>query len=165
MFLGNATRSLRGALIILLGLFLVMATVQAQDDNDANLVKYRQRLMSGHGAGMGNIGDILKYKLDHGASHIAANARSINSYSKLIEEAFKPKLTGAPNDAKSEIWDSWDDFADKASALTMASDELAKAADSGDMKAVMPKVKALGEACRGCHDGYRKPKEESYKSK
>ena len=157
-------RALNRSALAMIVLAFVMAFAHAQDDGDENLVKYRQRLMSAHGAGMGNIGDILKFKLAHGADHIAQHARSIKQNSMMINEAFKPNKMGAPNDSKASIWDNWSDFETKAKALTTAADELATAADGGDMKAVMPKVQALGEACRGCHNEYRKPKEESYKN-
>lgn len=157
-------RPVRRTVLGLMVFAFAMAFVQAQDD-DANLIKYRQRLMSAHGAGMGNIGDILKFKMAYGATHIAQHARNIKGNSMLIEDAFKENKLAAPTDAKGGIWESWDDFGMKAKALTKAADELATAADGGDMTAIMPKVQALGESCRGCHNEYRKPKEESYKNK
>ena len=160
---GSWGRAARRTVLGLTVFGFAMAFVHAQED-DANLIKYRQRLMSAHGAGMGNIGDILKFKLAYGTKHISQHALSIKRNSMLIEDAFKANKTGAPNDSKAGIWESWDDFAAKAKALTEAADELATAADGGDVMAVMPKVKALGEACRGCHNDYRKPKEESYKN-
>jgi cytochrome c556 len=33
------------------------------------------------------------------------------------------------------------------------------------MKAILPQVTALGDACKACHNNYRKPEEESYKRK
>jgi len=141
-----------------------LALLHAQS-NEEILVAYRQRLMSGHGASMGSIGDILKYKLDYGAKHIAVHAKNISEYAKLIPDAFKTEVTAGATDAKPEIWKNWDDFTAKASHLETEAAKLATAAQSGDMAAIMPQVKATGDSCRGCHDSYRKPKEESYKNK
>jgi len=148
--------------LCVLGCGLSLLEAQAQDEN---YVAYRQRLMTGHGASMGSIGDILKYKLDFSPMHIEIHAKNIHEYAKLIPDAFKKEITAGANDAKPEIWKNWDDFTAKAKALEAEAGKLATVAAGGDMAAMMPQVKATGDACRSCHDAYRKPKEESYKSK
>ncbi|HEY7698322.1 MAG TPA: cytochrome c [Vicinamibacteria bacterium] len=150
---------------LLLGLALSFtpALAAAQED-EKPLVEYRQKLMTGQRASMASIGDILKFKLPY-SSHIAIHARNISEYSKLIADAFKKEAMGAPNDAKVEIWKNPDDFAAKAKAVSELSAKLAEVAGGGDMKAIVPQVTALGDACKSCHNLYRKPEEESYKRK
>lgn len=148
------------ALLVLFVLGLGLAFVQAQDD-DAPVLAYRQRLMKGQGAGMGSIGDILKYKLPYSAD-IKTHASNISEYAKLIPGAFEKNIAMGKTDAQAVVWENWDDFTAKAKALEDAAAKLAASAESGEMRAMMPDVKALGEACRGCHDTYRKPREERF---
>lgn len=147
--------------VSLLALALGLSLVQAQEE-EAPELGYRQRLMKSQGASMGSIGDILKYKLPGGAEHVAVHAKNIAGYSSLIADAFKKDISAGKTDAKPEVWQKWDDFVAKANALNAAATALSEAAAGGDMSAMMPRVKALGDACRGCHNDYRKPEEERF---
>jgi cytochrome c556 len=155
-------RKLLITLVALLVLGIGFTFVEAQEDDEAPEVAYRQRLMKGHGASMGSIGDFLKYKLPYGSNHVAVHAKNIAEYATLIPAAFEKKITDGKTDAKPETWDSWDDFVAKANALNVAATELSAAAAGGDMRAMMPGVKAVGDACRNCHNDYRKPEEERF---
>ena len=145
--------------LVLLATGLGLSMVVAQDE--VGELQYRQKLMKGHAASMGSIGDMLKYKLSYDPSHIEMHAKNLNSYASLIKDAFKANKDGQ-HDAQAAVWSDWSDFESKADALVSASGALAKAAASGDMKAIMPQVKATGDACRGCHNTYRKPEEERF---
>jgi cytochrome c556 len=136
----------------------------AQDD-DKPVVEYRQKLMNGQRASMASIGDILKYKMPYPPSHIAIHARNISEYSKLISDSFKKEIVAGATDAKPEIWKSWDDFNAKAKVVEDLGAKLAATAGSGDLKVILPQVTALGDACKACHNTYRKPEEESYRRK
>lgn len=151
--------------LLLVSLVLVagLAPVQAQED-DQPLIEYRQKLMAGQRASMGSIADMMKFKLPFSAQHFAVHARNISEYAKLIPESFEKSVTAGPTDSKPEIWQNWDDFVAKANALSEASAQFAEAAAAGgEGAALMPHVKAVGDACRACHNDYRKPEEESFK--
>jgi cytochrome c556 len=153
--------------LITLGLFaglgLSLSFVAAQENENKPLLDYRQNLMVGQRASMASMGDILKFKMPYDAAHFAAHARNIGGYAALIPDAFETKIAEGRTDAKPEIWDNWDDFVAKAKALGNESEKLAAAAATGDMKAVAPHVKAVSDACRGCHDSYRKPEDQRFK--
>ena len=157
----------RSLVWLLIASFLLVAglvLVQAQEAEEDPVLVYRQKLMKGHGASMGSIGDILKYKLPYSPEHIATHAKNINMFSKLIPDAFEKKSPEGMTDAKPEVWANWDDFVAKSQALGDASAKLADAASGGgEMRTIMPHVKGLGDACRGCHNTYRKPEEECFK--
>lgn len=140
-----------------------IAFVHAQEDEQ--VIVYRQRLMKGHGASMGSIGDIMKYQLPVGTAHVAMHAKAIAEYAAMIPGAFEKKSPMGMTDAKPEVWDHWDDFVMKAKALEDAAGTLASAAEGGDMAKVMPAIKGLGDSCRGCHNEYRKPEEERFERK
>ena len=60
--------------------------------------------------------------------------------------------------AKPEIWARWAEFSKHPANVRKAAQELAAAAKIGDEEAVKVKFKALGEACKGCHESFRAPK-------
>lgn len=60
--------------------------------------------------------------------------------------------------AKPEIWAKWGEFSKHPANVRKAAQELAAAAKGRDEEAVKVKFKALGEACKGCHDSFRLPK-------
>lgn len=138
------------------------AGAQAPESSDEGTIKYRQNLMSGVGADMGAIGDILKYGLPL-QSHIVAHARMLSQRADLVAAAFERNVSAGPTDAKPEIWAKPEEFRQSTQDLKAEADKLAEIATSGDAAAIGRQVKALGGACGGCHDSFRKPKEESYK--
>ena len=60
--------------------------------------------------------------------------------------------------AKPEIWAKWGEFSKHPANVRKAAQELAAAAKAGDEEAVKVKFKAVGEACKGCHESFRAPK-------
>jgi cytochrome c556 len=145
------------ALALVLGLALPASAVDDQVHID-----YRQKVMSGVGADMGAISDILKHGLPYTAA-IALHADRLGDAAALIPTAFREKVTAGPTDAKPEIWQKPDEFKEAIAAFEDAADDLEDAADDDDPAAVQAAFKQLGKACGGCHEPFRKPKEESYK--
>ncbi|HIF94646.1 MAG TPA: cytochrome c [Myxococcales bacterium] len=139
-------------------------TTLARADSDENApadVKYRQTLMSNIGSNMGAIGDILKNGLDL-PGHIAVHASNMAKSAPLIGPAFKKNVPTEATDAKPEIWQDWAKFEMAIADYEKAARDLASAAETNDMKTMVPLVKALGKSCGGCHKSFRKPKEESF---
>jgi cytochrome c556 len=130
--------------------------------SDEGTIKYRQHLMSGVGADMGAIGDVMKYGLPLPGA-IAAHAKLLSQRADLVAAAFERNVSAGPTDAKPEVWQKPDEFRTKTQAMKKAADALAKVAAGGDPAAIGKSVKALGDACGDCHESFRKPKEESYK--
>lgn len=159
----NDGRLFKTLLSVPLFCLLTLAGAEAQDV-DA-VIQYRQKVMAGHGNNISSIGDIMKNKLSHASTQITLHAKILAEYSGLIEGAFEKNLSTGATDAKPEIWENWDDFLAKAKALGEAATKLSEVAQDGDMRAIMTQVQAVGDTCRGCHDSYRKPEEESYERK
>jgi cytochrome c556 len=131
---------------------------------DTAHIKYRQTVMDGIGANMGGIGDILKNGLDM-PGHIESHARQIAEGARLIGPAFAKAISEGQTDAKAEIWKDAAGFKEAIAELESKANDLESAASSHDGPAIGAAVKALGKSCGGCHKSFRKPKEESYKSK
>ena len=142
---------------------LLCAPIYASAQNEA-VITYRQKVMGSIGANMGAIGDILKFSLPYTAN-IARHAGQINAAASLIPSAFENNVAEGMTDAKSEIWDNWEQYEKYAQDLESAAGDLARAAESDDEIETMTAVESLGGACKQCHDDFRKPKEESYKNK
>lgn len=155
-------KSRKWSLVLVAAMLLGIGIAFVHAQEDEQVIVYRQRLMKGHGASMGSIGDIMKYKLPVGTAHVAMHAKALTEYAGMIPEAFEKKSPMGLTDAKPEVWDDWDDFVMKANTLQEAAGKLATAAESGEMAQVMPALKGVGDACRGCHNVYRKPEEERF---
>jgi len=151
------------AVAILVCLFAGVAIAEDRHDPEGH-IQYRQKLMSAIGYHTAAIGDILKYGLGM-TDHIESHADQIGDSAELIAAAFKPSVHEGATDAKPEIWEDWEHFLKDIRELTEAADKLEDAAESGDMAAIGGAMKALGDNCSGCHEHFRKPKEESYKNK
>jgi cytochrome c556 len=139
------------------------AVAQAAPSEQA-VIEYRQLLMSAVGSNMGAIGGILKNQLVLPGA-IANHAQQMADGAKLIGPAFQAKVIAGKTDAKAEIWSDWAKFEKSIADYEKAATNLATAAKGSDPAAVGLAVRALGESCGGCHDAFRKPKEESYKSR
>jgi len=144
-----------------LALFLAPAAWAAED---SAYLDYRQKVMSGVGANMGAISDILKNGLPF-TGHIEDHAEALAETAKLIAPAFEHRVVDGPTDALPKIWDDWAGFEKAIADFKDAAKALEDAADKGDMAAIGAKTKALGKSCGGCHRTYRKDKEDSYKRK
>ena len=152
----------RTHLPLALALVLLLSPAAFAQGSDEVTFKYRPKVMSGVGADMGAIGDILKYGLSVEGG-IAAHADLLARRADLIAAAFERNVSTGATDAKAEIWAKPDEFREKTAAMQTEAQKLADIADGGDPAAVGKQVKALGDSCGGCHKSFRKPKEESYK--
>jgi cytochrome c556 len=159
----SALRSRTSLVLATLALSGGISVATAQEDENKPVLEYRQRVMAGQRASMASMGDILKFKLPYDASHFVVHAKNIGEFSKLIPDAFEKEITEGLTDAKPEVWANWDDFVGKSKALEQETAKLQAAAATGDMKAIVPQVTAVNNACRGCHDLYRKPEEQRFK--
>lgn len=134
----------------------------AQDDKNPT-ISYRQKVMSSISANIGAISDVLKYMLPH-EKNIQAHAEQMASAAALIPSAFKEEVSEGLTDAKPAVWEEWDEFEEYAGDLESAANKLAEVAASGDTGEIGAQVKKVGDACKQCHEEFRKPEEESYKN-
>ena len=151
-------------LVALLGL-IPHAAQAAGEPGDKAVIEYRQLVMGAIGSNMGAIGAILKNQLVLAPGAVANHAQQMADSAKLIAPAFKRNVSLGKTDAKAKIWKEWAKFETAIADYEKAAVDLADAAKSSDPAAVGLAVKALGESCGGCHDSFRKPKEESFRNK
>jgi len=140
------------------------ASAQDAKKLDEGSIKYRQSLMESVGGDMAAIGNILKYGLPL-TGNIVVHAEGLASHAKLVGSAFERKATSGPNDSEPAIWEKADEFKEKTRAFETETAKLVEVAKAGDPAALGVQMKATGKSCGGCHDNFRKPKEESFKRK
>jgi len=74
--------------------------------------------------------------------------------STLPWQAFGPGTEGGK--AKTDVWSDNAKFKSAAEKLQLATIDLNKAAQSGDLDSVKKAFGATGQACKACHDDFKK---------
>ncbi|MCA8929287.1 MAG: cytochrome c [Alphaproteobacteria bacterium] len=123
-------------------------------DADA-AIKYRQNAMKAIGSQMGSIVAILKGEIDNKAAlakHAAIMGEATST--AITIPAFKTNTDGQGDiktTATADVWGEWDKFEEGLRKLEQAGKDIAMAGAD----ASMDNVKALGSACKACHDHFR----------
>ena len=142
-----------GALVLGMGVTLAFA---AADDQ----IKARQAEMKANGKAVGALVGIIKGETPYDAALVkatidgmlAAEAAAIAAHAW---DADSQKGETVETYAKPEAWSDAKGFGEAYAALVKARDAVAASTDEASFKAAFP---ALGEACKNCHEKYRRPK-------
>jgi cytochrome c556 len=146
-------------------LFLAMAAVAslgtalpaaAQFAKPEDAVKYRKAAFTVMAAHFGRVAAMANGRIPFDAKAAADNAEIATMVSKLPYAGFVEGSDKGDTKAKAEIWSERDKF---NAAATKMQDEMLKlnaAAKTGDQAAIKTAVGGVGQACKGCHDTYRK---------
>ncbi len=139
----------------LLGAGTVMAYAAAADD----AIKARQACMKSNGAFMGVAVPMVKGEKSY-------DKAALDTAIATIEAACGSWATSFPDDsmksattetwAKEEAWTKKADFQAAGEKYYNALQAVKAAPDEAGFKATFG---GLGESCKGCHDGFRRPKE------
>jgi len=158
----KASQRSRGVFVLAACLITITSgTVSAATDEGA--IQYRQKVMGAIGANMGAVVDMFKHKLPYGTERMAEHARLLQGNVAMISSAFKQQTGDGKTDAKPAIWQDWSSFEKKIETLQTELATFEKVVASGNPKEIGGQFRKVGGACKGCHDDFRKPKEESYK--
>lgn len=147
--------------VALLGAGLSWASVQAAEeipmDKIEPAIKYRQNVMQAMGGLVGASAGRLRDGFKHGPD-MSAIADALQALSKDIPALFPEGTDFGETKAKAAVWDNRDKFEKAASNLKDKVDAFAKAAKSDDRAATLKAFKGMGDACKGCHEDFRKEK-------
>lgn len=140
---------------IVLGLGFSLAYAAADDQ-----IKARQAQMKANGKAMGTLVAIMKAEAPYDAAVVKASIDAMTAADAAAAEAKAwdaSSMEGATVEtwAKPEIWAEGSDFEAKFQALVDAKTALAATTDEAGFKAAFP---AIGAACGGCHEKFRRPK-------
>ena len=136
-----------------------LATPAMAQDFGAQL-KARQGQFRIMAINLGILGEMAKGEAEYNAEAAVSSAESIRAVSMINQGPLWPEGSSEMGiegtRAKANIWDNFDDFADKWSKLNPAAENLVSVAGNGQ-EALGPALGQLGDACKACHDEYRVP--------
>ena len=135
-------------------LLAMSSTAFAQFQNADKAVEYRESVMTVMGTHFGRIGAVVKGDVPYNKDEVVKNAAIVSMMSTLPWQAFGPGMEGGK--AKSEVWSDNAKFKAAAEKLQLATANLNTAAQSGDLDNIKKAFGAAGQACKGCHDDFKK---------
>jgi cytochrome c556 len=95
---------------------------------------------------------------------LAANSTKLKTLASQLPTWF-PKGSGAEShfktDAKAEVWTDAAGFAAAANRLQVETSKLQQLGAAGDLAAFKAQARAVGGACKNCHDKYRVPEKKT----
>jgi cytochrome c556 len=141
-------RGLFQAIFFVMGMLLLAPQLFAQED----VIEKRQKLMKNNGAAAKAIKGGMEQK-DYAT--IETKAKDIGNNMDKVVDLFPKGSTSEKSRALPAIWEKWDEFSKNPAKVKKAANEVAEAAKAKDDAALPAKVKALGDACGGCHKNFR----------
>ena len=111
------------------------------------------------GGNFGPLAAMVQGKAPYEPKEFVTRAERVAFVARLLDEAFPPdSKSGAPTQAKPEIWANRAEFDRLLEDMQTKTAELARVAGSQDMEQIRPAFGAAGEACKACHDKFREKK-------
>jgi len=124
----------------------------AAHEHATGVVKERMDMMEVMAKRLKAIRERIDAKRD--LSAIKADAEAIAAHAPHLVHLFPPGSTQKPTDARGTIWQNWNDFERKATALETQSRKLVNTS-ADDLPALSAQSRAVTEACGACHEKYR----------
>jgi len=135
---------------------LACGQAAAQFKNADDAIEYRQGALTVMGNHFGRIGAMTSGKVPFDAKAVQANADLVATLAKLPWSAFIEGSDKGDTNARPEVWSQADKFKAASQKLEDATVKLAAAAKTGNQDAIKAAFGATGEACKACHDDFRK---------
>jgi cytochrome c556 len=151
-------RSFMPGLMVAAGLAGLLASTPAaaQFAKPEDAIKYRKAAFTVMATHFGRVAAMANGRVPFDAKAAADNAEIATIMSKLPYAGFVEGTDKGETRAEPKIWTEMDKFRAAASKMQ---DEMAKlnvAAKSGNIDTIKAAVGATGQACKACHDTYRK---------
>jgi len=153
----SISRGLAAALAVtLLAAPMTAGSDQAPKSKAQRTIEYRQSALTLLGWNIVPVAGMVKGEIPWDQKALEIHAMRLAQVAPMIAEGFPPdSQTGAPTDAKPDIWKNPDDFKAKARDLEVATAKFAETAKGGDRKAIAAGLGEVGGTCKACHDQYR----------
>ena len=119
-------------------------------------IDYRMGLMTVIGWNVDPLGAMVKGKQPFDAAEFAKHADRIAHLSDAVVEGFPKGSDQGHTNAKPDIWANWDDFQSKAKDFDTQAKLLAEVAKANDEAKDKEQFKKVAQACKSCHDKYKK---------
>jgi cytochrome c556 len=139
--------------LVLLSAALLLTHPGAVRADDEDVITYRQLIMKQLDAEAAALGMMISGQIP--PDSLALEAKSLANAAKAARKAFEPNVPGG--EAKPEVWSKWDDFAKRMDTFAQKSQEMATAAETGNVTAVT-ELMIPATPCKSCHESYRNKK-------
>ena len=139
-----------------LAALLACGSAAAQFKSADDAIEYRQGALAVMNHHFGRIGAMVGGKAPFDARAAQANADLVVTLARLPWSAFIEGSDKGDTNAKPEVWSQPDKFKAAAQRLQDATVKLAEAAKTGNPDAVKTAFNATSEACKSCHEDFRK---------
>ena len=133
------------------------ALAQGQPTRAEQLLKYRKAVYQAMVWNVGPMGAMAQDKAPFDAAEFALRAGRVAALTPMLAESYSPESQGvAGSRLKPEMWTNRADFDSKLKALVDRSATLAGVAKAGDAATTKAAFFDMANACKACHDKYRK---------
>lgn len=134
---------------------LLLAASLASAATPEDAVKYRQAVMNTLSGHVSAISLIFSGKVEH-QEYLLSHAEALAASGDQIGKIFPAGSATGKSEALPLIWEEPEKFQKAANAAKDATAQLRDAIKGGDNAAIGKAMKPVFEACKGCHDRYRK---------
>ncbi len=148
--------------VVLMFSAAMMVTATAQQPPSAVeraqfMVDARQSVVTLLAWNIGPVVGMAKGQIPFNAEMAKRSGIRMSQLAPMLSDAFRADVREFDFDtgSKPHIWDNMDDFNSKAKDLVDATAAFAVATQSDDEATTMKAFRAVGGACKGCHDEYR----------
>lgn len=131
------------------------ATANSAFEEPSDAIEYRQAAFSMIRVQIGDMGDMLKGKVEFDAERFKHRANNAAALSKMPWEAFVTGSDKGETSALPAIWSDDETFMKKATAFQQYADELAAAAQTGDKKVIAKAFGPWAKGCKDCHSSFK----------
>ena len=151
-------RSFMPELMVAAGLATLLASTPAaaQFAKPEDAIKYRKAGMTLMATHFGRVAAMANGRVPFDAKAAADNAELATMLSKLPFAGFVESSDKGDTKAEPKIWTEMDKFRAAASKMQEEMVKMNAAAKTGNVDAIKAAVGATGQACKACHDSYRK---------
>lgn len=92
---------------------------------------------------------------DYERQEFLASAQELKQLATQPWAYFTPDSNYPPTRAKADIWQKPAEFKQAQEKFQTAADQLAKAAESGNLNIIRPAVNEVQQSCKACHNQFR----------
>lgn len=149
-------RGPRAAVLVAALAVAAVGIAQAQQNRAAQQIKYRQSVFTVLGTQFGIMGAMAQGRAPWDAKAFSTAAERAAFIATVAPDTFPAgSESGAPTEAKPEIWRNQEEFGRMMRDLQDKTRALSTAARSGDQNAAKAALGAAGQTCKACHDKYK----------
>ena len=150
--------SLGAALLAGLGSLSAAQAEEIAFDKIEPAIKYRQNVMQALGGLAGTSVGQLRDGFEFGPD-LELVAKAMQELSRDIPALFPEGTDFGETKAKPEVWSKREEFEKSAEEAAEKVDAFAAAVQTEDRRETLKAFKAMGDACKSCHEDFRKEEE------